>query len=134
MRSGPMQSGRIDNPFALMQFARELPPEIRDGFRSKIRGELPTMREKHRETQKLQGELAVLIASEEWDRAAVTAKLAEIKTVQDHQRDVFGAAFVDALETLPAAERKKLIENARHRERERRPPRDRRRPREDNSE
>lgn len=129
--AGPGPAGRMDNPFALMRYARELPPEIRDDFRGEIRGKLPTLREQHRKTQVLRQELAVLIGAEEWDREAVAAKFEEIKAVQDHQRDVFGAAFMDALETLPAAERKKLIENTRKREMKRRRLRDRRMPRQE---
>lgn len=122
------QRARMDNPFALMHYASELPPGIRDDFRGKIRGKLPVLRERHQKTQKLRGELALLIAAEDWDRAAVTEKFEEIKTEQDRQREVFNAAFIDAVETLPAAERKKLIETASKRRMGRRFPRDRRMP------
>ncbi len=125
---GPGQGARLGHPLALMNYARELPPEIRDDFRRKIREKLPALREEHRNTQMLRRELASLIAADEWDRDAVAAKFAEIKVVEDLKRDVFTAAFVEALETLPAEERRKLIEATgkrgmkRHRLRDRRMP------------
>lgn len=122
------QRARMDNPFALMHYAGELPPGIRDDFRNKIRGKLPVLRERHQNTQKLREELALLIAAEDWDRAAVTAKFEEIKAEQDRQREVFNAAFIDAVETLPAAERKKLMETVGKRRMGRRLRRDRRMP------
>ncbi len=129
LRQAQEQRMRIDSPFALMNYAGELPPEIRDDFRGQIRGKLPVLRRQHQDTQKLRRELADLIAADEWDRDAVMAKSEEIKAAQDRQREVFNAAFIDAIETLPAAERKKLIEKAgQNRMGRRRPPRDRRIP------
>ncbi len=128
LHQGQQQRMRMDNPFALMHYATELPPGIRDDFRGKIRGKLPVLREQHQKTRKLRQELALLIAAENWDRAAVAAKFEEIGAEQDRQREVFNAAFVDALETLPAAERKKLIEIAGKRRIGRRLHRDRRMP------
>jgi len=129
--AGPGQVGRMDNPFALMHYARDFPPEIRRDFRGEIRNKLPALREQHRKTQMLRQELAALIGAEVWDRDAVTAKFEEIKAAQDLQHDEFGAAFIDALETLPAAERRKLMENSNKRDMRRRRPRDRRIPRQE---
>ena len=113
----PPMAGRehgtpVDSPFVLMKFSRNLPPDARDAFRSKIRGKLPTLRERHRDTQDLQKELAALIAADEFDRDAVAAKFSEIKSVHVNQRDAFNAAFIDALATLSAEERRVLVETA----------------------
>ncbi len=123
-RGGP---GRIDNPLGLMNHARDLQPEMREAFRDKIRAKLPALREQHRLTHKLRQELAMLIKAEEWDRGAITAKLDEIKTAQDRQREVFNAAFIDAFETLPPEERRRLIEVAANRHKDRGALRERRR-------
>ena len=108
--------GRPDHPMALLSFARELPPEIRREFRGKIREQLPSLRENHGEVVKIRMELANLLSEEEYDRDAVAAKFVEMNAIQDSQRAAFNEAFLDALETLPPEERRRMIERAMERE------------------
>ena len=110
--AGPDRGSPVDSPFVLMKFARELPPETREEFRSIIRGKLPSLRQRHRNTQGLQQELVALISADEFDRDAVAAKFSEIKSVHVTQRDAFNAAFIDALAVLSAEERRLLVETA----------------------
>lgn len=102
----------LDDPFKLMRYAEELSPELRDQFRDEFKKQLPKMREDHRQVRALRRELGVLMSADPWDREAVNAKLDEIRALQDQKFVYFNEAFVNAFETLPAAERKRLIDAA----------------------
>ncbi len=117
-RHGPR--GGFEDPFKIMRYAEDLSPELRDKFRGAFREQLPAMRETHREMGALRRELGVLMSAEEWDDAAIKAKLDEIRAVQDSQYDAFNDAFIGAFKSLPAAERKRLIDTANERRAERR--------------
>ncbi|WP_425407724.1 periplasmic heavy metal sensor [Hyphococcus sp.] len=112
--------GGFDNPFRLMRYADELSPELREAFRAEIKKELPALREQHDRMRELRRQLSALISADTWDGAAVAAKLEEIRTAQDRQRDAFNRAYVGAFETLPADQRKLLVERAKERRDERR--------------
>ena len=117
-RHGPR--GGFEDPFKIMRYAEELSPELRAEFRGAFREQLPSMRQTHREMGGLRRELGVLMSAEEWDDAAIDAKLDEIRSVQDRQYDAFNDAFISAFKDLPAAERKRLIDTANERRAERR--------------
>ena len=104
--------GGFEDPFKIMHHADELSPELREKFRASFREELPLLREEHRKMRALRGELGALMSAESWDSAAISAKLDEISAAQERQRGVFNSAFMSAFETLPAAERKRLIDTA----------------------
>ncbi len=110
----------FEDPFKIMRYAEELSPELRERFRSAFREQLPVMRSSHGEVGALRRELGVLMSAQEWDEAAITAKLKEIDVVQQRQRDAFNQAFMSAFESLPAEERKRLIDTANERRAERR--------------
>ncbi|WDI32129.1 periplasmic heavy metal sensor [Hyphococcus flavus] len=110
----------LHDPFRVMRYAEELSPELRDRFRAEIEEQLPVLREEHGRMRGLRRELGVLMTADEWDGEAIAAKLEEIRIAQDRQRDAFNQAFMSAFETLPAAERKLLIETANKRRSERR--------------
>ena len=112
--------GGFEDPFKIMRYADELSPELRQQFRESFREQLPTMREDHRKVGALHRELGVLMSAEEWDDAAISAKLDEIQTIKDSQHQAFTDAFISAFKTLPAAERGRLIEEANKRRMERR--------------
>ncbi len=107
--------GGFEDPFAIMKYADELSPELREKFRGSFREELPSLREEHRKMGGLRRELGVLMSAEVWDSAAIAAKLDEINAAQDRQHEAFNSAFMSAFETLPAAERKRLIDTANER-------------------
>lgn len=113
------RGGGFDDPFRLMRYADALAPEQREKFRNEFRAQLPAMREGHRETRGLRRELSALMAADEWDGAAVGAKLGEISAAQRLQREKFNAAFMEAFGVLPAADRRLLLEEARKRRGER---------------
>jgi uncharacterized membrane protein len=110
----------FEDPFRIMRYAEELSPELRDEFRASFREQLPQMREAHGEMRKLREELSVLMTADEWDDAAIDAKLGEIRAVENGQQAAFTEAFVEVFKSLPAAERKALIEEAKARHKERR--------------
>lgn len=112
--------GPRGGPFALMRNADVLPPDSRRAFREAFRSELSGMRESHREMRRLRGELNTLFAAEEWDEAAVRAKLEEIDAVSERQRAAMSNAFVKALGALPADQRQALMKAAEERRGERR--------------
>lgn len=112
--------GGFEDPFKIMRYAEELSPELRERFRSAFREQLPVMRSSHGEVGALRRELGVLMSAQEWDEAAISAKLKEIDVVQQRQRDAFNQAFMSAFESLPVEERKRLIDTANERRAERR--------------
>lgn len=116
----PGPRGGFDNPFRLMRQADALPPELRDDFRAAVREQLPSLRAEHRNMRNLRRELGVLMSAEEWDGAAVSAKLEEIRAAQGRQQTAFNTAFMRAFESLPAEERQRLIEEASQRRKDRR--------------
>lgn len=111
--------GGFEDPFRILTYADELSPELREKFREAFREELPTLREEHHKMRALRRELGVLMSAEDWDRDAIAAKLEEISAVQDRKYDLFNEAFLSAFESLPAAERKRLIDTANQRRAER---------------
>ncbi len=114
----PISMGRGDSPFGLMRHASVLPPESREAFRDIVRAELPSMRDRRRQTHVMRRELAELIAAPEFDREAVKAKMTELDALQSGQRSAFNDAFVNALATLSAEDRRLLVEQAgKHRNR-----------------
>lgn len=112
--------GGFEDPFRIMRYAEDLSPELRDRFRESFREQLPEMREAHGEMRALREELSVLMSAEDWSDSAIDAKLAEIRAVEDGQREAFTKAFLDVFKALPADERKALIEEAKDRHKERR--------------
>jgi uncharacterized membrane protein len=114
------RSGQFEDPFRIMRYADELSPELRDSFREAFREQLPALREEYRAMRGLRRELGALMSAEVWDSAAIGAKLQEIRAAQDRQHDAFNSAFMSAFETLPAAERKRLIDAANERRKEHR--------------
>jgi len=124
----PPQADRIErgkhrgfhDPFHVMRYAKELSPELRETFRAEIKEQLPALREHHEQMRSLRRELGLLMSADEWDGDAVAAKLNEIRETQDRQRDAFNQAFMNAFETLPAEQRKLLIDTANERRAERR--------------
>jgi len=110
--------GGFEDPFRILTYADELSPELREKFRAAFREELPTLREEHRRMGGLRRELGVLMSAQTWDRDAIAAKLEEISAAQDRKYDVFNEAFLSAFESLPAAERKRLIDTANQRREE----------------
>ncbi len=107
--------GGLDSPFDLMRHADALSPEVRETFRAVIKGRLPSLRAEHRRMRELRRELSGLMSAEAWDGEAVAEKLDQISAAQSRQREAFHAAFVSAFETLPAAERRRLVEAAHER-------------------
>ncbi|GJL92799.1 periplasmic heavy metal sensor [Hyphococcus sp.] len=107
--------GGFEDPFRILTYADELSPELRERFREAFREELPTLREEHHNMKGLRRELGVLMSAEVWDREAIAAKLDEISAAQERKYDVFNEAFLSAFESLPAAERKRLIDTANQR-------------------
>lgn len=119
----------FDGTGGLARSARYLPAESRAAFRREIRKGLPHMRDQFGELHKQRQELNVLLQAEEFDAAAVAAKLEELRAVREAQHQAFDDAFVRALEVISAKDRQILIDQAeRRRERraERRSRRDRR--------
>lgn len=112
--------GKFGDPFHVMRYADELSPELRQRFRAEIKDELPSLREHHDHMRELRRELGALMSADEWDGEAVSAKLREISETQDRQREAFNRAFMNAFETLPAEQRKLLIDTANERRAERR--------------
>ena len=110
-----MRSGGHTSPFRMMRHAEELPPEKRDAFRDVIKAGLPSARENHETVRRLQGELSELFASDELDRAAISAKMTEIRSEQARQREVFDIILVEAMATLSAEERRLMIKAANER-------------------
>ncbi len=109
-----------DSPRGLARMAEALPPESRLAFREAFRERLPDMRSQFREMYPLREQLNALIAAEEWDSAAVAAKMDEIRAVRERQQEAFDAAFLEAVTALSAEDRKSMIELARQRRMERR--------------
>lgn len=103
---------RGGDPLRMMRHVEVLSPESRDAFREAFRAQLPELRGGHREVRQLRGQLGVLMQAEEWDRAAVAAKFAEIDAAQLKQRDAINAAYMNAFEMLTPEERRLLIETA----------------------
>ena len=112
--------GGFDDPFKILRDAENLSPELHQQFRESFREQLPAMREEHRAKGALRRELGVLMSAEEWDRAAIDAKLEELRLVEDRQQKAFADAFLDVFESVPAQERKALIDAANERRAERR--------------
>lgn len=112
--------GGFEDPFKIMRYADELSPELRERFREAFREELPALRAEYRAIGGLRRELGVLMSAEDWDSGAIAAKLDEIIAAQDHQHELYNGAFLSAFESLPAAERKRLIDTANERRAERR--------------
>ena len=111
--------GGYDDPFHVMRYADELSPELRETFRGEIKQQLPVLRGEHKRMRSLKRELGVLMSAPAWDGDAVNAKLNEIHEAQERQRAAFNVAFVNAFETLPADQRKMLIDTANERRAER---------------
>lgn len=111
--------GGFHDPFRIVREAEELSPELGKRFRESFREQLPQMRETHEKMRTLREEIAALMSADEWDAAAIAAKLDEIRAVEDSQQKAFSDGFLDVFSSLPAAERKALIEAAKERRKER---------------
>ena len=111
--------GGFEDPFKIMRYAEELSPELRERFREAFRKELPALRAEYHVIGGLRRELGVLMSAEDWDSDAIAAKLDEIDAARDRQHVLFNRAFLGAFESLPAAERKRLIDTANERRAER---------------
>lgn len=107
--------GGFEDPFKIMRYAEELSPELRERFREAFREELPALRAEYHVIGGLRRELGVLMSAEDWDSDAIAAKLDEIDAARDRQHELFNRAFLGAFESLPAAERKRLIDTANER-------------------
>ncbi|PQA87267.1 periplasmic heavy metal sensor [Hyphococcus luteus] len=117
---GHRPRGGFEDPLKIMRYAEELSPELRQQFRESFRAQLPQMREEYRKMHQLRGDLSGLMSAEEWDGAAIDAKLEEIRAVEDRQQKAFIDAFIGVFEALPAEERKALIDAANEKRAERR--------------
>ncbi len=102
--------GGFEDPLKIMRYAEDLSPELRQAFRESFREQLPAMREAHGQMRDLRRELAALMSAEEWDDAAIEAKLEDIRALEARQQKAFTGAFIGVFEDIPADERKALIE------------------------
>ena len=118
-----------DGPRRMMQFAETLPPPAREAFRSKIRSQLPALRQQQRALRRLRNEMRELVAADEWDRQAIDALAAEMSAAQGRQWSSVYSSYIEAIESLPKEERQRFMamENQRYLERQKRQ-RERRRP------
>ena len=98
----------FNNPRGLVGAARVLPPDSRRAFRAAFRDRLPDMRAHHREMRALRGDMKALIEADEWDGAAVAAKMKEVREVRARQQQAFDEAFFAALQTLSSEDRKAM--------------------------
>lgn len=111
--------GGFHDPLRIVREAEELSPELGKRFRESFREQLPQMRETHGKMRALRAEIAALMSADEWDSAAIAAKLDEMRAVEDRQRKAFSDGFIEVFSSLPAEERKALIETANERRKER---------------
>lgn len=109
----------FNNPRGLVGAANVLPQESRRDFRAAFRERLPDMRAHHREMRVLRRDMKTLIAADEWDGAAVSEKMKDIRDVRARQQRAFDEAFLAALTTLSSEDRDRLLEFAEQRRRER---------------
>ncbi len=105
----------FDTPRALVGVTNALPPDSRRAFRAAFRQRLPDMRAHHREMRGVRLELRDLLEADEWDGEAVAAKMAEIQTLRARQHEAFDEAFLAAVNTLSAEDRRRMIEYAEER-------------------
>ncbi|GEM_PF-1642587 len=98
-----------ESPFRMLRHAEELSPDSRDKFRDALRAGLPKVREDHQEKRRLRKELGELLSADQLDRQAIEAKMSEIQALETNQRELLNKAFLDALETLSADERRQLL-------------------------
>lgn len=124
---GKKPRGGFEDPLKIMRYAEDMSPELRERFRESFREQLPQMREEHHKKRALRKELGALVSAEEWDAAAIDAKLAEIAVIENRQQKAFTDAFVSVLAALPYEERKALIDAANERRAQRRKEREKRR-------
>lgn len=127
----PMADGfkGFDHPGGLWRMAESLAPDQRDAMRKAFKEQLPDMRDHFKQMRTLRNDMRRLVESEEWDGAAVAAKMAEIRALRTQQQEAFDAAFLAAVGELPGDDRKRLIELSEERRGERRrPPHDKRKP------
>lgn len=110
----------FDNPRGLAHMAEALPPERRRAFRQSFKESLPNMRAHHREVRELREEMRALLEAEEFDRAAIAAKMEEMRDVRARQQAAFDEAFLGAIGALSADERQSMIELAKKVRKERR--------------
>ncbi len=110
----------FNNPRGLVGAADVLSPESQRAFRAAFREGLPNMRAHHKEIRTLRRGLREILAAEEWDGAAVEAKMTEIRDVRARQQQAFDDAYATALETLSGEDRKRMIAFAEQRRMERR--------------
>ena len=111
--------GGFQDPFRIVREAEALSPELGKRFRESFREQLPQMRETHEKVRTLRKELGALMSADVWDAAAIRAKLDEIRAVEVSQQKAFSDGFLDVFSSLPADERKALIEAANERRKER---------------
>ena len=115
----------LEGAGALRRAVTALPPESRRQLRREMRGALPDMRARQRALQERRKELRALFQVDEWDDAAVSAKMSEIRTLRAEQSEAFDQALARALSALSAEDRRRMIERAEERREVRRRHRER---------
>ena len=98
---------------SLMRYARALPPESKEVFRSALRADIPQLREKRRELRKLTRVYDQALQAEIWDRKAVEAALNDVQMAQIEIRTLIDQSFLNAVESLAPEDRALLRKSAR---------------------
>lgn len=110
---GPGGIAREAPPRAGPIFFRDLDaltPEQRETFRAAFRAHSDEIRAGFRDSRRLRQTLGEALAADPWDRARVEKALADLQAVEGAHEAAVAKAVIDAFETLPAEQRKALIE------------------------
>ena len=102
-------AGDFANPYRAMRQSEMLSPEAREQFRTSLRESLPSLREQHMQLREARRELHALYKAPDFDRAAIEQKLDEIEQAERDLRAASSEAYLNAIEALPAEERRKLF-------------------------
>lgn len=109
---------------AITRHSDVLPEASREEFRAAFRRSLDEMRNDHSALRQMRRELHQLLSAPEWNEDEVAEKLSTYRARRAGQAERFDKAFLEAMGSLPPADRTRLMEEA---EKHRATRRDRRR-------
>ncbi len=105
----PQQELRGADQLFPIRALEELPPDLRRQSRSLLRENLKGSRELQGQIAFQRREISELLKADQIDRAAITAAMAEVQSLQAQQQNQIAAAMLSVLEALPDEERAALM-------------------------
>ncbi|MFQ5562978.1 MAG: periplasmic heavy metal sensor [Parvularculaceae bacterium] len=108
----PHERMRSAGPAAFWSGGEGLPPEDRDAFIAVFREHHEELRTLNEDIHRARLAFSAALGAPQWDRAAVERAHSELKAAEARRDSLMSVLFLDAMETLPAEQRRILAERS----------------------